>query len=178
MDNLARILDTKLQGFLAHMAQNPANPPAERNGANYILATYSQHRNVYRLMAQVSALCNGETVLHVSHNARSGAGDNSLVTRFGQCLQALMTDFRIRPTIADFEGHPIELYSALDPTIHRMIGSDKKFQFHRALLAMEKRANEHLAHLTQKYGYHFIFRIGLKQFYMTYVSLTIMCNLC
>lgn len=122
-------------------------------------------------MAQVSALCNGQAVLHVSHNARSGVGDDSPVSRFAVCLQALMADFRIRPTIADFEGHPIELYSALDPSIHRMVGGNNKFEFHRALLSMEKKANEHLAHLTQKYGYHFIFRIGLKEFYMTYVKL-------
>lgn len=168
MDHLARVLDTKLLGFLAHMAQSPAFQPAERTCANYIIASYSQHKNVYRLMAQVSVLCNGETVLHASHNARSATNDNSPVIRFGACLQAFVTDHHIKPTVGDYEGHPIELYSALDPTARRMVNGNK-FDFHRALLAMEKRANEHLAHLTQKYGYHFIFRIGLKEFYMTYV---------
>lgn len=168
MSNMNRRLGTKLIGFLALLSQNPGLPPATRDQATYITASYSEHRNVYRLMAQISALSNGETVINTSHRTRSMAEDrHAPASRFGVCLQALMTDFRITPTVPDFEGHPIELYSILDPVIESWMSGEQEFEFHRALLSMERRANEHLAHLTKKYGYHFIFRIGLQQYYMT-----------
>lgn len=119
-------------------------------------------------MAQISALSNGEMVINTSHRTRSITEDRHVpVSRFGVCLQALMTDFCITPTVPDFEGHPIELYSILDPIVENWISGEQEFEFHRTLLSMENRANEHLAHLTKKYGYHFIFRIGLQQYYMT-----------
>lgn len=168
MSNMNRRLGTKLIDFLALLSQNPGLPPATRDQATYITASYSEHRNVYRLMAQISALSNGETVINTSHRTRSVTEDrHAPASRFGVYLQALMTDFRITPTVPDFEGHPIELYSILDPVIESWISGEQEFEFHRALLLMEKRANEHLAHLTKKYGYHFIFRIGLQQYYMT-----------
>lgn len=163
-----RRLDTKLIGFLTLMAQNPGLPPVTRDQATYITALYPKHRNVYRLMAQISALSNGEIVINIPHRTRSVAEDRSSpVYRLGVCLQALMADFRISPAVPDFEGHPIELYSILDPVIQGWMSGEQEFEFHRALLSMEKRANEHLAHLTKRYGYHFIFRIGLQQYYMT-----------
>lgn len=168
MSSMNRRLGIKLIDFLALLSQNPGLPPATRDQATYITASYSEHRNVYRLMAQISALSNGETVINTSHRTRSMAEDrHAPASRFGVCLQALMTDFHIAPTVPDFEGHPIELYSILDPVIESWISGEQEFEFHRALLSMEKRANEHLAHLTKKYGYHFIFRIGLQQYYMT-----------
>lgn len=168
MSNTNCRLGTKLIDFLALLSQNPGLPPATRDQATYITASYSEHRNVYRLMAQISALSNGETVINTSHRTRSMTEDRHAPTsRFGVCLQALMTDFRITPTVPDFEGHPIELYSILDPVIESWISGEQEFEFHRVLLSMEKRANEHLAHLTKRYGYHFIFRIGLQQYYMT-----------
>lgn len=59
------------------------------------------------------------------------------------------------PAIANSEGHPIELYGILDPTVQGWISGEQEFEYHRALLAMERRANGHLAHLTQKYYIHF-----------------------
>ena len=159
-------LDTKLVGFLSLMAQNPSLPPSTRDQATYISISYAEHRNIYRLMAQISALSNGQMVINLSHRTKA-EGKNSPVHRFGVFLQALVADFHVIPTVPDFEGHPIELYSILDPAIQDFMSGEQAFEFHRALLAMEKRANEHLAHLTRKYGYHFIFRIGLQQYYMT-----------
>ena len=104
-------------------------------------------------MAQISALSNGEMVLHLPHRARAlPEGKDSPVHHFGFYLHALMADFHFIPTVADFEGHPIELYSILDPAVQGWVSGEQEFEFHRALLAMERRANEHLAHLTQKYG--------------------------
>ena len=173
---MSNCLDTKLIGFLSLMAQNPGLPPSTRDQATYISISYAEHRNIYRLMAQISALSNGQTVINLSHRTRATEGKDSPVHRFGMFLQALMVDFHIIPTIPDFEGHPIELYSILDPAIRDSMSGEHAFEFHRALLAMEKRANEHLAHLTRKYGYHFIFRIGLQQYYMTYVESAIIYN--
>lgn len=163
-----RRLDTKLIDFVAMMARNPGLSSMTRDQATYIIVSYAEHKNVYRLMAQISALSNGEMVINLPHRARElPEGKCSPVHCFRFYLQALMTDFNIIPTVPDFEGHPIELYSILDPAVQGWIYGEQEFEFHRALLIMEKRANEHLAHLTRKYGYHFIFRIGLQQYYMT-----------
>lgn len=168
MSNTSRRLDTKLIDFLTFMAQKPSLPPATRHQATYIIASYHKHRNVYRLMAHISALSNGEMVINISHGVKSMAEDkDSPVYHLGTYLQDLMADLRISPTIPDFEGHPIELYSVLDSVTRSWISGEQEFELHRALLSMEKRANEHLAHLTKKYGYHFIFRVGLQQYYMT-----------
>lgn len=168
MSNTSRRLDTKLIDFLTSMAQKPSLPPATRHQATYIIASYHKHRNVYRLMAHISALSNGEMVINISHGVKSMAEDkDSPVYHLGTYLQDLMADLRISPTIPDFEGHPIELYSVLDSVTRSLISGEQEFELHRALLSMEKRANEHLAHLTKKYGYHFIFRVGLQQYYMT-----------
>lgn len=75
MSNTSRRLDTKLIDFLTSMAQKPSLPPATRHQATYIIASYHKHRNVYRLMAHISALSNGEMVINISHGVKSMAED-------------------------------------------------------------------------------------------------------
>lgn len=101
-------------------------------------------------MAQISALGNGEIVRNLPHRARAlPEGKDSPVRRFGFYLHALIAGFHFIPTVADFEGHLIELHSILDPVVRGWISGEQEFEFHRALLAMERRANEHLAYLSR-----------------------------
>lgn len=118
-------------------------------------------------MAQISTLGNGEMILELPHRARAlPEGRDFPVRRFGFYLHALIADIHFIPTVADFEGHPIKLYSILDPAVQGWISGEQEFEFYKALLAMERRANEYLAQLTQKYVYHFVFKIGLQQYYI------------
>ncbi|KAL4930215.1 putative mating locus protein [Aspergillus undulatus] len=143
-------------------------PLAVREQAAYISASFLSHHNNYRLMAQVSALFNGDKLLHASHRS-NGLNENALVPvrRHGPILQAIANDYHVAPTVADFEGHPIELISILDPTIEAGLLGEKIFELHQALVSMERVANEDLARFTRQYGYHYIFRAGLNQYYMT-----------
>ncbi|KAE8148542.1 hypothetical protein BDV25DRAFT_16590 [Aspergillus avenaceus] len=142
--------------------------PEDREQAMYIGVSFLEHKNACRLMAQVTMLMNGGVVLHPSHRVgRLHTDASTPVCRHDKYLQAVMADYRITPTIADFEGHPIELISILDTAIESSLAGDKQFQFHQALLYMEKKANEDLARCTREYGYHHIFRAGLQQYYMT-----------
>ncbi|KAL3472666.1 hypothetical protein BJX99DRAFT_249531 [Aspergillus californicus] len=151
--------------FLNATVGNANTPMERREQAAYILASFASHNNTYRLMAQVSALFNGCTVLHSSHQIDGNA--ELPVRRHGRVLQALVNDHRIAATPADFEGHPIELVSALDPALANALGGANKFALHQALIASETAANEDFARYTRQYGYHHIFRAGLKQYYMT-----------
>ncbi|OJJ34230.1 hypothetical protein ASPWEDRAFT_567393 [Aspergillus wentii DTO 134E9] len=152
--------------YLGTMARDARFSSEQREQATYMAISFLTHKNTCRLMAQISALTSDEMTIYPSH--RVGADDSeSPVRRHGKYLQAIMTDFRIIPTIADFEGHPIELISILDPAIENSLKGEKKFRFHQELLSMEKKANDDLARCTKQYGYHYIFRAGLQQYYMT-----------
>lgn len=143
-------------------------PLTLREQAAYILASFAAHNNSYRLMAQVSALFNGGKLLHSSHRP-NGLNDNAQVPvhRHGPILHALVNDNHVIPTAADFEGRPIELISALDPVIEAGLVGEKAFELHQSLVLMERLANEDLARCTRRYGYHYIFRAGLNEYYLT-----------
>ncbi|RDW86142.1 putative mating locus protein [Aspergillus mulundensis] len=154
--------------LLGATIRNADAPLALREQAAYISASFASHQNSYRLMAQVSTLFNGGVILHASHRLL-GLGEiaEAPVGRHGPALQAIVTGHRVRPNPADFEGHPIELLSILDPAIQAGLAGEKMFQLHQALVTMERNANEDLARYTRQYGYHYIFRAGLRQYYMT-----------
>ncbi|KAF7594026.1 hypothetical protein BBP40_010304 [Aspergillus hancockii] len=155
----------KFVGTISHDAGRSAE---QREQAIYISASFFTHKNTCRLMAQVSALIGGEMLAIPSHQADDPSKDvETLVYRHAKRLQAVMADFCITPTIADFEGHPIELVSILDPAIENSLRGEERFQFHHALLNMEKKANEDLIKCTREYGYHYIFRAGLQEYYLT-----------
>ncbi|KAL4805462.1 hypothetical protein BDV18DRAFT_19402 [Aspergillus unguis] len=147
---------------------NAGLPLALREQAAYISASFASHSNSYRLMAQVSALFNGGKLLHASHRP-NGLDDNPQVPvhRHGPILQAIVNDHHVHPAAADFEGRPIELVSILDPDIQAELVGEKAFELHQRLVSLERVANEDLARYTRQYGYHYIFRAGLNQYYMT-----------
>ncbi|KAL4952127.1 hypothetical protein BDW69DRAFT_200961 [Aspergillus filifer] len=147
---------------------NAGLPLTMREQAAYISASFMSHHNSYRLMAQVSALFNGGKLLHASHRASEVNEIADIpVRRHGPILQAIVNDYHVAPTVADFEGHPIELVSLLDPAIETGLLGEKKFELHQTLVSMETSANEDLARYTRQYGYHYVFRAGLNQYYMT-----------
>jgi hypothetical protein len=155
----------KLVGAIAHEAGLSTD---RREMAIYIGASFLTHKNTCRLMAQVSALIRGGIFINPSHRVDGTSEDvETLVHRHAKYLQVVMTDFCITPTIADLEGHPIELISVLDPAIENSLRGEKRFQFHQALLDMERKANEDLIKCTREYGYHYIFRTGLQEYYLT-----------
>lgn len=154
--------------FLEAVSQDAGLTPQKREVATYIRLSFGTHKNTYRLMAQVSELVAGELQIPQSHRANGATEDGVDAVRLNsRYLQAIINDFRVTPTIADLEGHAIEIISVLDPTIERSLKGENRFRFHKAILAMEKMANEDLARCTRKYGYHYIFRAGLQQYYMT-----------
>ncbi|KKK24904.1 hypothetical protein ARAM_000111 [Aspergillus rambellii] len=157
-----------LLSFLETSIGNANLSPEQREQAAYIKASFPVHGNSYRLMAQIAALFNGQVLIHPSHRGNGlKEGGQMPVCRDAKYLQAIVNDYHVTPTISDFEGHPIELMSILEPDIEAMVEGAERFKFHQALLKMEKKANEDLARYTKKYGYHFILRAGLKQYYLT-----------
>ncbi|KAL2793306.1 hypothetical protein BJX66DRAFT_338910 [Aspergillus keveii] len=143
-------------------------PLGVREQATYVKVSYTTHRNTYRLMAQTSVIFNGGNVLHPSHGNQGPNGNAHLpVYRLGGVIRAIAMDHQVTPGPGDYEGHPIELLSILDPAIQNGLPGERIFDLHRYLIAMERVANEHLARLTRQYGYHYILRAGLEEYYMT-----------
>lgn len=118
-------------------------------------------------MAQVLALSRGALEIPACHRiAPATELPQNAVNRHGQLLQAILTDFGIIPTLADFEGHSIELISTLPPDIEDVLDGDKRLELHKTILDMERVANAKLNECTDKYGYHYVFRAGIRQYYM------------
>ncbi|PYH89059.1 putative mating locus protein [Aspergillus ellipticus CBS 707.79] len=161
------IVATTILKYLDGMAKNATNAADLREKAMYISATFRTHNSVARLMAQVSALNGGEELIHPSHRADGPAeAAEKPVRRYANFLQSVMADYHVTPTIADIEGHPIQLMGFLDPQIERIL-HEHLFEFHRVLLRAEKKANHDLARVTKQFGYHYIFRIGLMEYYLS-----------
>ncbi|GKZ55453.1 hypothetical protein AnigIFM49718_000529 [Aspergillus niger] len=154
--------------YLDGISGNALLAAVVRERAAYISASFLVHKNLARLMAHVTALANGEELIFHFHQIY---GPNKLadvpVRRHWKHLKAVMADYRVNASVADIEGHPIQLISILDPTIEKLLQGEDLFQFHYALLRAEQMANEDLARLAKDYGYHYIFRIGLMEYYMT-----------
>lgn len=163
--------------YLGTVADDARYPPDLRNKATHIIVSFMRHRNAYRLLAQATELARGELVMYPFQQVGNIPRNIGLpVRRFSQNIRAITTAFGIIPTNEDNEGHPIELISILDPAIEASMNDNQKFEFHRALLVKERQANADLARSVQRYGYHYIFRAGLQQYYMTYVFLTFYPN--
>ncbi|PYI30751.1 putative mating locus protein, partial [Aspergillus indologenus CBS 114.80] len=138
-----------------------------RQRAAYISASFSVHANKFRLMAQAAALDAGEFEIpspHLIHNPDENT--KTLVQLHGKNLQAVMSEYDVKPGIGDFEGHPVNLFGMLDGDIDTILEGEKLAKFHRALLRAETNANNDLARATKKYGYHYIFRVGLSHYYL------------
>ncbi|PWY79414.1 putative mating locus protein [Aspergillus sclerotioniger CBS 115572] len=160
------IVNTLLH-FLDGMASNAVYAAELRGKALCISASFSLHKNVGRLMAQVTALTRGEEYIYPSHRVYGPTESaDTPVCRYSKVLQAIMADHRIKPSISDIKGHSIQLISILDPAIEKLLQGENYFELHQALIRAEKKANEDLAELTKNYGYHYVFRIGLMEYYM------------
>ncbi|PWY67506.1 hypothetical protein BO70DRAFT_400540 [Aspergillus heteromorphus CBS 117.55] len=150
------------------IAGDAGKAPELREKAMYVSAAFRKHRNVTRLMAQVTALNRDEELIHPSHRIHGATeAAETRVGRYGNFLQAIMTDHNIKPSVADIEGHPIQLINSLDPEIEHVLKDNDLFRFHQALLRAEKKANDDLAKATKDFGYHWVFRVGLKEYYLT-----------
>ncbi|GKZ36744.1 hypothetical protein AbraIFM66950_007941 [Aspergillus brasiliensis] len=155
--------------YLDGIAGNALHAAELRERAAYISASFLVHRNPGRLMAHVTALTNGEEFIFPSHQIHGPSKFADVpVRRHGKYLKAIMADYHVNATVADIEGHPIQLISILDPTIEMLLQGEDLFHFHYALIRAEQVANEDLARLAKEYGYHYIFRIGLMEYHMTY----------
>ncbi|PYI02146.1 putative mating locus protein [Aspergillus sclerotiicarbonarius CBS 121057] len=160
------IVNTLLQ-FLDGMAGNAKHAAQLREKASYISASFCVHKNVGRLMAQITALTKGEKLIYPSHRSYgSTKSTKTPVCRHRKYLQAIIADYRVKPSIADIKGRPIQFIGILDPAIEKLVQGEYLFEFHHALVYAEKKANEDLAILAKVYGYHYIFRIGLMEYYM------------
>ncbi|RAK76713.1 putative mating locus protein, partial [Aspergillus fijiensis CBS 313.89] len=138
-----------------------------RQRAAYISTSFSVHGNKFRLMAQAAALDVGEFEIpspHLIHN--SDENKQTLVELHGKNLQAVMSEYDVKPSIADFEGHPVSLFGMIDGDINTILEGQRLAKFHRALLKAETNANNDLSRATRKYGYHYIFRVGLSHYYL------------
>lgn len=160
--------------FLDQAACNTEIPFEQRDGAAYIAALFRADHNTSRLIVQLDALLRGETVVEISLQVRAISRDTSVtqcnqtaVQRYGKYLHAAVAEFDVTPTIADFEGHPVKLNDNLEGFIEYGLDNVQRIKVHGALLKAQQKANSYLARYTAKYGYHYIFRIGLRQYYKT-----------
>lgn len=151
--------------FLGVMSQDATLSLQQRQQATYAAVSFFVHKSPFRLMAQTAAITDGGLPIPPHLNGATEKAE-SPVNRHGWLIDAIMSDFHVIPSVADFEGHPIELISTLDG-IENSLSGDYRFRIHRTLLLMEGKANNDLARSTRKYGYHCIFRAGLRQYYMT-----------
>lgn len=154
--------------WLQNIAENSNHQPQRRNKALYIAASFNVHRNSTRLMAQIAEFATGDTdFFHCHRIGRTTEMVEKAVDRHIERLQSVVAEFGAIPNVADFEGHAIELISTLPDGIENLLDTEKKLEFHRDLLHLETEANKTLDEYTSRYGYHYIFRAGLRNYYMT-----------
>lgn len=159
--------------FLWQVSRNQEIPYDQREGATYVAVLFLAHRNTPRLMAQVSALLRGEQVIQTSFDAGTVAQNNAisqctqLARRYGGQLYATIAQFNIIPSLGDFEGHPLKLANNLERGLEDGMNNMSKVKLHQALSGFQQGANRDLSNLVARYGYHYIFRLGLGQYYMT-----------
>ncbi|PLB39313.1 putative mating locus protein [Aspergillus candidus] len=149
---------------LARASQNPEVDPRKRELAMFLCISYNFHRNVNLLVAQASALAQGKNFIHSSHRVQD---PNTAVYRHGISVQNLMNEHGIFPNLSDLDGRPISLLHMASSSIEPALNGPAKMIFYDNLLAMERKANEDLARCVEKYGYHYIFKVGLQEYYVS-----------
>ncbi|PLB51677.1 putative mating locus protein [Aspergillus steynii IBT 23096] len=161
------LVDTIMR-YLSRVSQDESMSPDLREQATYIGVAYQSHRNMCRLVAQVSVFTRGEFMIHPSHRVNLlGENLDTAVRRHAKEVLNAISDHHTVPSLGDLEGHPIELYSILDARIERAMTGENRILFHQELLINEKKANGDLTRIIRKFGYHYIFRAGLQEYYMT-----------
>jgi hypothetical protein len=158
-----------LLAWLRVQSHDSSKPPARRNISFYILAFYQQHRNAYRLFAQVTAMLKNEFNVPRAIAFGSSVASGGLVSRVASHIEDIAMRFGVIPSIGDFQGHPVELLTIFPPALDQVLSVRDRLELQKKMLVYERLADIQLAAYTQQYGYHFVFRAGLREYYMTYV---------
>lgn len=82
-----------------------------------------------------------------------------------ELVQELRDKLQIYPRVADIEGQAIRLNEEVNKFDNWPPGRIQKIN--RDALALEKEVNDLLADLVEKYGYHPLFRAGLREYCAT-----------
>lgn len=161
------LVDTIMK-YLSRVSQDDSFDAELREQATYIGVSYQSHKSLPRLVAHLHVFLKGEFRIHPSHRVNLlGENLDTAVRRHAKDVLNAISDYNIVPSLADLEGHPIELYSICDARVERSLNNDNRILFHGELLINEKKANDDLTRVIRKFGYHPIFRAGLQEYYMT-----------
>lgn len=79
----------------------------------------------------------------------------------------LKDKFNVYPNVEDIEGRPISLTEEIQKYFAENHTLMEKLVFHVAAFKKEQAANGLLKELTEKYGYHPLFRAGLREYFAT-----------
>lgn len=163
-------MDSEFRGVLIWLRvtqKDSSKSPSRRLQAFYILDFYEKYRNEYHLMAQVLAMCRDELFLPRPLAYNPNWKPSNLVTRCARHIEDTVLRFGAIPIVADFQGHPIKLLSTFPKPIESSLDAETRFKMHRAMVSYERLAEAQLVRLVKKYGYHYIFHAGLREYFMT-----------
>lgn len=156
------------------LARDPNTPYEKRNDAAYIAAVFRVHGDTPRFLAHIKTYLSGNRVIQIRPEIQEVVQNKAfiwcgktVVQRYENYLQALMTESNIVPTIADYEAHSIRISSILEQYIDDSLDSDAKARIQQQLMRSNHLANCHLIQLAERFGYHPIFRIGVLQLHLT-----------
>lgn len=153
--------------WLREMQLNSSTPPSRRNQAYYVINFYGQHRNPYRLMAHTAAMCRGELVFPQPSIIGANPESPTLVERWGKQIEEAVIQFHIVPAIGDFEAHPFEMFTFFPKDFEGRVDTKANLEAHNQMLKYEKLGHDQLMDYTKRFGYHHIFRGGLREYYLT-----------
>ncbi|KAL1973713.1 hypothetical protein VTN31DRAFT_5273 [Thermomyces dupontii] len=155
--------------WIRSISQNRDLDGQKRMKALYILSSFEQHGNVWRLMAQSLALARGElSAPHsISHILGSYSGPGTLVYRCSPTIENIINNFDVNPDMGDFQCQPVELFNVIPLSFEEDLDGETRFKMHLKVLEYEALATSRLVEYAKRYGYHYIFRAGLRQYYLT-----------
>lgn len=160
--------------FFDQVAQAPNLPCGQRDDAAYIAALFRANGNVDRLFDQLIILLRGDRVIQIRPEVKEAVQKHAfkwygktVIQRYGSNLYAIMAEFDIIPTIADYEAQPISISSILALSFDSLLDINGNARLRQYLVQFDRTANRHLLQLAGQFGYHPIFRIGLLQCYLT-----------
>jgi hypothetical protein len=157
-----------LVSWLRRVAGDPNKPEGKRQKALYVISCYEVHCHPIRLMAHILELTRGNYDLPKSGRIGKILTDaDAPVVRHSKEIQKAVADFQVTFTAADFEGHPVEIVSIIPRHIENALEGENALKLHEKVLLYEKCADMQIARYVAKFGYHPIFRAGLRHYYMT-----------
>lgn len=155
--------------WMRSISQNRDLDGQKRMKALYILSSFEQHGNTWRLMAQSLALARGElsTPHSISHLVGSYSGVGTLVHRCSPTIENIINNFDVHPDLGDLQCQPVELFNDIPLSFEDDLDGETRLMMHIKALEYEALAASRLLEYTKRYGYHYIFRAGLRQYYIT-----------